>query len=189
MFGDKTAAKRLAQAATIPTIPGTDHALADPAVVVAEAARIGYPLMIKASFGGGGRGMRVVNGPDELEAKLAEAQREAGAAFGRPDVFLERYIARAKHIEVQILGDAHGNLVHLWERDCSVQRRHQKVVEVAPSINLSRRSAQSHLRRGGHVVPVGQLPQRRHRRVPRSISIAAITSSSRSTRESRSNTR
>src|SRR6185369_17199372 len=137
VFGDKTAAKRLAQAAHIPTIPGTDHALADPAAVVAEAARVGYPLMIKASFGGGGRGMRVVNGPDELEAKLAEAQREAGAAFGRPDVFLERYIARAKHIEVQILGDAHGNLVHLWERDCSVQRRHQKVVEIAPSINLA----------------------------------------------------
>jgi pyruvate carboxylase len=137
VFGDKTAAKRLAQAAKIPTIPGSDHALIDPAAVVAEAARVGYPLMIKASFGGGGRGMRVVNGPDELEAKLAEAQREAGAAFGRPDVFLERYIARAKHIEVQILGDAHGNLVHLWERDCSVQRRHQKVVEIAPSINLS----------------------------------------------------
>ena len=135
-FGDKTAAKRLAQAAGVPTIPGTDRALTDPAAVAAEAARIGYPLMIKASFGGGGRGMRVVQGPDELEAKLAEAQREAGAAFGRPDVFLERYIARAKHIEVQILGDAHGALVHLWERDCSVQRRHQKVVEVAPSINL-----------------------------------------------------
>ena len=90
--------------------------------------------MIKASFGGGGRGMRVVQGPDDLEPRLEEAQREAEAAFGRPDVFLERYIPRAKHIEVQILGDAHGSLVHLWERDCSVQRRHQKVVEVAPSI-------------------------------------------------------
>ena len=136
-FGDKTAAKRLAQAGGIPTVPGTDHALTNPAEVAAEASRVGYPLMIKASFGGGGRGMRVVQHPDELEAKLAEAQREAGAAFGRPDVFLERYIAHAKHIEVQILGDSHGGLVHLWERDCSVQRRHQKVVEVAPSINLS----------------------------------------------------
>ncbi len=135
-FGDKTAAKRLAMTAGVPTIPGTEHALTDPAEVAAEAARIGYPLMIKASFGGGGRGMRVVHSADELLPKLAEAQREAGAAFGRPDVFLERYIARAKHIEVQILGDAHGNLVHLWERDCSVQRRHQKVVEVAPSIGL-----------------------------------------------------
>ena len=135
-FGDKTAAKRLAQAAGIPTIPGTDRALAQGHEVAAEAQRVGYPLMIKASFGGGGRGMRVVQNAGELEAKLAEAQREAGAAFGRPEVFLERYIARAKHIEVQILGDAHGNLVHLWERDCSVQRRHQKVVEVAPGINL-----------------------------------------------------
>ena len=135
-FGDKTAAKRLAQAAHVPTIPGTEHAVSEPAEVLAEARRIGFPLMIKASFGGGGRGMRVVQNPDELEAKLAEAQREAGAAFGRSDVFLERYIQRAKHIEVQILGDGQGNLVHLWERDCSVQRRHQKVVEVAPSINL-----------------------------------------------------
>jgi pyruvate carboxylase len=135
-FGDKTAAKQLADAARVPTIPGTASALNDPAEMAAAAGRIGYPLMIKASFGGGGRGMRVVNSADELDAKLAEAQREAGAAFGRPDVFLERYIPRAKHIEVQILGDAHGNLVHLWERDCSVQRRHQKVVELAPSINL-----------------------------------------------------
>ena len=135
-FGDKTAAKKLAVTAGVPTIPGTEDAIADPAEVVAAAARIGFPLMIKASFGGGGRGMRVVQNADELEGKLAEAQREAGAAFGRSEVFLERYIARAKHIEVQILGDAHGNLVHLWERDCSVQRRHQKVVEIAPSINL-----------------------------------------------------
>jgi pyruvate carboxylase len=135
-FGDKTAAKKLAVAAGVPTIPGTENALSDPAEVTGAAARIGYPLMIKASFGGGGRGMRVVQNADELLGKLAEAQREAGAAFGRPEVFLERYIARAKHIEVQVLGDAHGNLVHLWERDCSVQRRHQKVVEVAPSINL-----------------------------------------------------
>jgi pyruvate carboxylase len=137
VFGDKTAAKRLADSVGVPTIPGTDHALTNPAEVAAEARRIGFPLMIKASFGGGGRGMRVVHGADELDAKLAEAQREAGAAFGRTDVFLERYVTRAKHIEVQILGDSHGHLVHLWERDCSVQRRHQKVVEVAPSINLS----------------------------------------------------
>ncbi|MGE0448539.1 MAG: pyruvate carboxylase [Vicinamibacterales bacterium] len=135
-FGDKTAAKRIAVAAGVPTIPGTEHALTDPAEVAASAERIGYPLIIKASFGGGGRGMRVVREPGELQARLAEAQREAGSAFGRPDVFLERYIARAKHIEVQVLGDAHGALVHLWERDCSVQRRHQKVVEIAPSINL-----------------------------------------------------
>ena len=136
MFGDKTAAKRLAAKTGVPTVPGTEHALKGLPEVKKAAKDIGYPLIIKASFGGGGRGMRVVRNPDELPGKLEEAQREAGAAFGRADVFIERYIAKAKHIEVQLLGDQHGNLVHLWERDCSVQRRHQKVVEVAPSVNL-----------------------------------------------------
>jgi pyruvate carboxylase len=135
-FGDKTAAKRLAKQTGVPTLPGTEHGLTDPAAVKAAAKEIGYPIIIKASFGGGGRGMRVVKSADDLLPRLEEAQREAGAAFGRGEVFVERYIARAKHIEVQILGDEHGSLVHLWERDCSVQRRHQKVVEIAPSINL-----------------------------------------------------
>ncbi|HEX3357455.1 MAG TPA: pyruvate carboxylase [Tepidisphaeraceae bacterium] len=135
-FGDKTAAKRLAVKTGVPTLPGTEHGIVDPAEVKKAAKKIGYPVIIKASFGGGGRGMRVVREEKELLSKLEEAQREAGAAFGRTEVFVERYISRAKHIEVQILGDQHGNLVHLWERDCSVQRRHQKVVEVAPSINV-----------------------------------------------------
>jgi pyruvate carboxylase len=135
-FGDKTAAKRIATRAGVETVPGTEHGLATVAEVKRAAKEIGYPIIIKASFGGGGRGMRVVQTPDELQGKLEEAQREAGAAFGRPEVFVEKYIRRAKHIEVQVLGDSHGNLVHLWERDCSVQRRHQKVVEVAPSIDL-----------------------------------------------------
>ncbi len=136
MLGDKTAAKRLARKAGVPTVPGSAQTLSDPKTVREEAMKVGYPFILKASFGGGGRGMRVVRDPGELDEKLAEAQREAGAAFGKGDVFIERYIERAKHIEVQILGDHHGHLVHLWERDCSVQRRHQKVVEVAPSINL-----------------------------------------------------
>jgi pyruvate carboxylase len=136
-FGDKTAAKRLADQAGVPTIPGTGSALESTDDIARAAERIGYPLMIKASFGGGGRGMRVVQSPGELLNKLEEAQREAASAFGHPEVFLERYIPRAKHIEVQVLGDAYGSLVHLWERDCSVQRRHQKVVEIAPSITLA----------------------------------------------------
>ncbi len=136
-FGDKTAAKKLAVKTKVPTVPGTDDALSDPAEVKAAAKKIGFPLIIKASFGGGGRGMRVVRNAEELMPRLEEAQREAGAAFGRTEVFLERFIGRAKHIEVQILGDTHGNLVHLWERDCSAQRRHQKVVEIAPSVDLS----------------------------------------------------
>ncbi|HEX8341021.1 MAG TPA: pyruvate carboxylase [Tepidisphaeraceae bacterium] len=135
-FGDKTAAKRLADKAGVVTVPGTEHGLLDRKAVEKAAKEIGFPLIIKASFGGGGRGMRVVEKPADLIGRLEEAQREAGAAFGRAEVFIERYIKRAKHIEVQILGDTHGNLVHLWERDCSVQRRHQKVVEVAPSFNL-----------------------------------------------------
>ncbi len=139
MFGDKTAAKRLATTVGVPTVPGSEGALDDVEAVIAAADAVGYPVMVKASFGGGGRGMRVVLRREELEAKLAEAQREAAAAFGRRDVFVERYIPRAKHVEVQVLGDAHGTLVHLWERDCSVQRRHQKVVEVAPAIRLPER--------------------------------------------------
>src|SRR5262249_12086391 len=121
-FGDKTAAKRLAVKAKVPTLPGTEHGIKDAAELKRAATKIGYPIIIKASCGGGGRGMRVVREEKELTGKLEEAQREAGAAFGRAEVFVERFIPRAKHIEVQILGDKHGSLVHLWERDCSVQR-------------------------------------------------------------------
>jgi pyruvate carboxylase len=136
-FGDKTAAKELADKVGVPTIPGTGHGMKSFKEVATACKKIGYPVILKASFGGGGRGMRVVLSEKELESKLEEAQREAGAAFGRPEVFVEKYIRRAKHIEVQIIGDKHGNLVHLWERDCSVQRRHQKVVEVAPAAKMS----------------------------------------------------
>ena len=135
-FGDKTAAKALADQAKVPTIPGTGHGMESIAEMAAACRSIGYPVILKASFGGGGRGMRVVLTEEELEGKLEEAQRESMGAFGRSEVFAEKYIRRAKHIEVQILGDKHGNLVHLWERDCSVQRRHQKVVEVAPASKM-----------------------------------------------------
>jgi pyruvate carboxylase len=131
LLGDKTAARKLAQRAGVPVVPGSDNP--------ADAAKIGFPLIIKASFGGGGRGMRVVDSQDQFAGKLEEATREAAAAFGNGAVFLERYIRRAKHIEVQIMGDRHGNIVHLYERDCSVQRRHQKVVEVAPGVNLPKK--------------------------------------------------
>jgi pyruvate carboxylase len=135
-FGDKTAARKIAERAGVPIVPGTPEAVSDWKDVQREAKRIGFPLIIKAAHGGGGRGMRVVKEMGELQEKLAEASREAGAAFGKGEVFLERYIQRAKHIEVQLLGDAHGNLVHLFERDCTVQRRHQKVVELAPAVSL-----------------------------------------------------
>lgn len=139
MLGDKTAARNLAVKAGIPVIPGTEEPVSDPAAARERAQRIGFPLIIKAAFGGGGRGMRVVDSPEDFDARLAEASAEALAAFGNGAVFLERYIRRAKHIEVQILGDRHGNILHLYERDCSVQRRHQKVVEVAPAVALDPR--------------------------------------------------
>ncbi len=136
MMGDKTAARALAKSISVPVLPGTEEPVTDRAEAMKIAKSIGFPLIIKAAFGGGGRGMRVVQKSSELSGLLDEAQAEAGRAFGNPAVFLEKYIPRAKHIEVQILGDQHGNVVHLFERDCSVQRRHQKVIEVAPSHGL-----------------------------------------------------
>jgi pyruvate carboxylase len=135
-MGDKTAARALAQKVGVPTLPGTEDPIEDRGEALKTAKEIGFPLIIKAAFGGGGRGMRVVQKPGDLADLLDEAQGEAGRAFGNPAVFLERYIPRAKHIEVQILGDKHGNVIHLHERDCSVQRRHQKVIEIAPSVEL-----------------------------------------------------
>jgi pyruvate carboxylase len=135
-LGDKTAARRLAIEAGVPVLPGTEKPVESLEQARKIAPKIGFPLILKAAFGGGGRGMRIVNRADDLEARFHEATAEAHAAFGNGAVFLERYIRRARHVEVQILGDQHGNIVHLWERDCSVQRRHQKVVEVAPAIGL-----------------------------------------------------
>ncbi len=139
LMGDKTAARALAQKVGVPTLPGTENPVADRAEALKVAKAIGFPLMIKAAFGGGGRGMRVVTKAADLADLLDEARGEAGRAFGNAAVFLEKYIPRAKHIEVQVLGDQHGNVLHLHERDCSVQRRHQKVVEIAPSVGLEPR--------------------------------------------------
>jgi pyruvate carboxylase len=136
-LGDKASARRVAIAAGVPVIPATGVLGEDMAEVAREAAAIGYPLMLKASWGGGGRGMRVIAGPEELEAKVREGRREAEAAFGNSEGYLEKMIPRARHVEVQILGDRHGSIYHLWERDCSVQRRNQKVVERAPAPYLT----------------------------------------------------
>ncbi len=133
LLGDKTAARRLAQKAGVPVVPGTERPVSTAAHARKAAGDIGFPLIVKAAFGGGGRGMRVVRGPEDLAGALEDARREAATAFGNDQVFLERYIPRARHVEVQILGDHEGSLLHLYERDCSVQRRHQKVVEVAPA--------------------------------------------------------
>ncbi len=137
LLGDKTQARTLAAKAGIPTVPGTEDPVETFEEIEAAALKIGFPLIVKAAFGGGGRGMRVVDKPEDLQSKVGEAQREALAAFGNGAVFLERYIRKARHVEVQIIGDTHGNVLHLYERDCSVQRRHQKVVETAPAVNLA----------------------------------------------------
>ena len=136
-LGDKLKAKENALAAGIPVIEDSKLPLDNATIALQEAKRIGFPLMIKAVSGGGGRGMRVLHAEDELETAFNDARSEAAKAFGDDTLFLEKYIDSPKHIEVQILGDNHGNLVHLYERDCSVQRRFQKVVEVAPSTGLS----------------------------------------------------
>ncbi len=135
-LGDKVVARRIATSAGVPVLPGTESAVRDDEEARRLAAELGYPVIVKAAMGGGGRGMRVALGAERLADALEQARREAGTAFGIPDVFLEKYIPRARHIEVQLLGDARGGLIHLFERDCSVQRRHQKIVEIAPAPTL-----------------------------------------------------
>ncbi len=122
----------MAIASNVPVVPATDALPDDMNEVKRMAAEIGYPLMLKASWGGGGRGMRRIMDESTLIAEVSEGKREAKAAFGKDEMYLEKLIERARHVEVQLIGDDHGNLVHLFERDCSVQRRNQKVVERAP---------------------------------------------------------
>ena len=136
-LGDKASARHVAVEAGVPVIPATDVLGDDMELIKKQAAAVGYPLMLKASFGGGGRGMRAIENESELQEKVLEGRREAEAAFGNGTGFLEKMIVRARHVEVQILGDSHGQIYHLWERDCSVQRRNQKVVERAPAPYLS----------------------------------------------------
>ncbi len=137
MMGNKLAAKKAVAEYGIPMVPGSDHALSDLASATDIARKIGYPVLIKASAGGGGKGMRVVLRVEDLEEEMNRAISEATSAFGDGSIFIEKYIESNKHIEVQILGDTHGNIIHLYERECSIQRRHQKVIEEAPSMVIS----------------------------------------------------
>ena len=136
-LGGKAAAKEIAIKAGVPVVPGYQGGKQDAATLAAEAKRIGYPVMIKAVAGGGGRGMRLVEREEDLASQLESARREAAAAFGNPDVLVEKVVVRPRHIEVQVFGDRHGNVVHLFERDCSLQRRNQKVIEEAPAPGMS----------------------------------------------------
>ena len=135
-LGDKVAAKKIASAVNVPIIEDSKKKLTSEEIILEEAKRIGFPIMVKAAAGGGGRGMRVVRNAKALVKAFNEAKGEAKTAFGDDTIFLEKFVENPKHVEVQILGDEYGNLVHLYERDCSVQRRFQKVVEVAPCIDL-----------------------------------------------------
>ena len=136
-MGDKLAAKKAVSKYDIPMVPGTDHAMSNYQDALKVGNEIGYPILIKASAGGGGKGMRVVNKAEDLEEEMNRAISEATSAFGDGSIFIEKYIESNKHIEVQILGDSHGNIIHLNERECSIQRRHQKVIEEAPSMVIT----------------------------------------------------
>jgi len=136
-LGNKVAARNLAMKADVPVVPATDPLPNDMPTIKKMAAEVGYPIMLKASWGGGGRGMRVIRTESDLDTEVEEARREARAAFGKDEIYLEKLVERARHVEAQILGDTHGNVVHLFERDCTVQRRNQKIVERAPAPYLS----------------------------------------------------
>ncbi|MDP1025855.1 acetyl-CoA carboxylase biotin carboxylase subunit [Sphingomonas sp. KR1UV-12] len=147
-MGDKVEAKRTAGALGLPLVPGSDGAISDIAEATALAEQIGYPVIIKAASGGGGRGMKVCNSPDQLESLMQQAGSEAKAAFGDATVYMEKYLGNPRHIEFQVFGDGNGNAIHLGERDCSLQRRHQKVLEEAPSPVIT---AEERARMGGIV--------------------------------------
>lgn len=136
LVGDKNAARKLAREVGVPTVPGSDGLISDPKEAVAVANRIGFPVLIKASAGGGGRGMRVAVNEDALAAALKQAEAEADAAFGNGELYLEKYIEHPRHVEVQIIADNCGHVCHLWERDCTMQRRHQKLIEESPAPRL-----------------------------------------------------
>jgi acetyl-CoA carboxylase biotin carboxylase subunit len=136
LLGDKNRARDIARKADVPVVPGSDGLLADEVEALKVAHEIGFPVLVKATAGGGGKGMRVAANDLVLKTAIQQAQSEAKAAFGNDGVYLEKYVERPRHVEVQILADLHGNVVHLWERECSTQRRHQKLIEESPAPNL-----------------------------------------------------
>lgn len=139
-LGDKNAARELAKSCKVPVVPGSDGVVSDPDEALRFAHEVGFPVLIKAVAGGGGKGMRVAGNDLALKSALQQAQQEAEAAFGNSAVYLEKYVEQPRHVEVQVLADHHGNVLHLWERDCSVQRRHQKLIEESPSTSISQKT-------------------------------------------------
>ena len=178
-LGDKASARRVAIEAGVPVIPATEVLGDDMAAIKREAEEVGYPLMLKASWGGGGRGMRPILKESELEEKVREGRREAEAAFGNGEGYLEKMILKARHVEVQILGDKHGGIYHLYERDCSVQRRNQKVVERAPAPYLTEAQREEVCKLGYAICKHVELRMRGHRRIPDGYGRRASSTSSR----------
>ena len=166
-LGNKIAAKRIAESVGVPVVPWSGEPVQQPARAAAHARRLGYPLLVKAATGGGGRGIRIVRDRSELANALASARAEAALAFDDPTVFLEQLIPARRHVEVQIIGDNYGNIWAVGVRDCTIQRRHQKVVEESSSPALDAAAGTRHRRRGNPYRRRGGLPQCRHRRVPR----------------------
>ena len=184
-LGNKVSARNLAMAAGVPVMPASTPLPEDEAAIMEAARAIGLPVMLKASWGGGGRGMRVIENEADVIDQVSSARREAKAAFGNDEVYFEKLMVRARHVEVQILGDHHGNLRHLFERDCSIQRRNQKVVERAPAPYLD---DEQRARFTGEELAIcrhARVRWRRHRRVLDGRGTRAISFSSRSTRASR----
>ena len=165
-MGDKVEAKRTAAKLGLPLVPGSPGPLETIAEARAIAAEVGYPVMIKAASGGGGRGMKVVEDEAHLESAMMQAASEAKAAFGDATVYMEKYLGDPRHIEFQVFGDGEGKAIHLGERDCSIQRRHQKVIEEAPSPVISRRAARADGRDGRQGDGRHGLSRRRHDRIP-----------------------
>ena len=148
-MGDKSRAKKAMIKAGVPVVPGSQGILEDEEKAVKVARDIGFPVILKASAGGGGRGMRVVREAQDLAQSFRAAQAEAQAAFGVSDVYIERYVVAPRHVEIQVMADSKGNVVHLGERECSIQRRHQKIIEEAPSLAVRREAAPPHGPHGG----------------------------------------
>ena len=183
-LGDKNSARQLAREAKVPVVPGSDGLVDDEATAVRLAREIGFPVLVKASAGGGGRGMRVALNELVLKMALQQARAEAEAAFGNGGIYLEKYIEHPRHVEVQVLADQHGNAVHLWERDCSTQRRHQKLIEESPSPRLSPETRKAICESAVRLVDGVRLYQCRHRGIHRR-SVRGISISSKSTPASR----
>ena len=177
LMGEKEKARAAMKKAGVPILPGSDGIIASEGEAIEWAKQVGFPVIVKASAGGGGRGMRIVRNEEELPALFKAAQAEAAGAFGNGDLYMEKYVEHPRHIEFQVLADEHGNVVSLGERECSIQRRHQKLLEESPSTQVTPELRDADRRRALQVAGGDRLLERRHHRIPDGPGPAASTSS------------